>query len=180
MKIIYEKAKIEDAYDFEEVVANSWKETYASLLPDEYLEERVNNVALRVPKYEKNFFDTRIKSFVARDKEKIVGILKYGISDNSKYNDYGYIQALYVLKEYQGYGIGKELFKMAILGLKELGYTKIMLECMCGNETINFYKKYLGKVVETIDFSINRVGNVRADVLIFTDLDETLKKISFK
>ena len=38
-------------------------------------------------------------------------------------------------------GIGKELFKIAVEGLIKMGYKKMMLECMTGNDTLNFYKK---------------------------------------
>ena len=71
-------------------------------------------------------------------------------------------------------GIGKELFKIAVEGLIKMGYKKMMLECMTGNDTLNFYKKYLGVVDEKIDFPIKRVGTVKADVLLFENLEEVL------
>ena len=75
------------------------------------------------------------------------------------------MEAIYVLKEYHGYGIGKELFKIAVNELKKMGFNKMQLECMEGNDTINFYKKYDGIVESQIDFPIKNVGIVKADIV---------------
>lgn len=82
------------------------------------------------------------------------------------------MEAIYVLKEYHGYGIGKELFKIAVNELKKMGFNKMQLECMEGNDTINFYKKYDGIVESRIDFPIKNVGIVKADIVLFEDLDK--------
>lgn len=91
--------------------------------------------------------------------------------DNStnEYSEYGHLDALYVLKEYQGLGIGKKLFKKGIEKLIEMGYSKMQLECMKGNNTINFYKKYEGHIVNTIDYPI-KDEVVKADIVLFEDI----------
>ena len=48
----------------------------------------------------------------------------------------------------------------------------MQLECMEGNDTINFYKKYDGIVESQIDFPIKNVGIVKADIVLFEDLDK--------
>lgn len=177
MNIIYKKADENDVYGVEYVSAHSWKETYSGLLPDEWLNKRIENIDKNIENT-KNFlqnFDG--KYIVAKDNDKVVGILTYGPSKDERYNDYGHLEAIYVLKEYQGYGIGKELFKLAVNRLKEMGYSKMKLECMIGNDTLNFYKKYLGEVSETIDYQINGIGTVKADILVFDDLNKVLEKI---
>ena len=47
----------------------------------------------------------------------------------------------------------------------------MQLECMEGNDTINFYKKYDGIVESQIDFPIKNVGIVKADIVLFEDLE---------
>lgn len=118
-----------------------------------------------------------MKCLVAIVNDKVIGICEYEKSYNEKRLDYGRIGALYVLEKYQGYGIGKELFKKAIKGLIDMGYDKMYLECMSGNDTINFYTKYDGIIEETIDFPISRVGNVNADIVVYDNLKELYEKL---
>lgn len=180
MNITYEYATENDAYGIEFVAANSWKETYTGLLPDEYLDYRVNNVENRIEKTKEFLKNYTGKYIVAKNNDKVIGILCFSDSLDEEYKEYGYLEALYVLKKYQGYGIGKELFKIAVIGLKEMGYSKMKLECMSGNDTINFYKKYSGTIKSQIDYPINHVGTVKADIVLFEDLDNVLELIKEK
>ena len=66
-----------------------------------------------------------------------------------------------------------ELFKIAIKGLIDMGYNKMYLECLQGNDTINFYKKYGGKVINTVDFPIKDF-TVKADIVEFIDIKELI------
>lgn len=178
MNINYKFANETDAYGIAYVSAYSWMETYSELLPKSYLEDRINNINSSVEKT-RSFIRNHPNYLVALVDDKIVGICEYEKSSDNKRLDYGRIGALYVLKKYQGYGIGKELFKRAVNGLINMGYNKIYLECMSGNNTINFYTKYDGIVQEVIDFPISNVGNVKADIVIYNDLNELYKKLCY-
>ena len=173
MNIVYEKATLDDAYSIRYIGAYSWRETYTGLVPDDYLEYKIDHFEDKVEREKELIKNSNY--YVARVDNKTVGFVVFGKSEDTKYSEYGYLGALYLLKDYQGYGIGKKLFEIAVKGLKELGYSKMMLECMEGNNTINFYKKYSGEVIDTIDFSLNS-GNltVKADVMIF-DINNTLR-----
>lgn len=167
--IIYRKATIEDAYGIEYVAAHSWKETYSGYMPDEYLDNRILTIENKIERA-KNLLKSTNTYYVAEINNKVVGILHYKDSINDKYKDYGYLESLYVLKKYQGLGIGKELFKIAVRGLISLGHAKMYLECLQGNNTINFYKKYGGKVIDTVDFPI-RDFFVKADIVEFNNIN---------
>lgn len=175
MEINYKIADENDAYGISYVSAYSWNETYKGLLPDDYLERRIKSILDKVEKTKKFVKDYAGSYIVVRDGKNVIGILAY---TKSSEKDYGYLEALYVLKKYQGMGIGKHLFKMAVNGLKNMGYNKMKLECMVGNNTLNFYKKYLGKVSETILYPINESISVKADVVLFEDLNMVLKVIN--
>ena len=149
-------------------------------MPDSYLDDRIKNISNNVEKTKKFLEEYKGNYIVAKTCDKVAGILAYSVCCDDNYSDYGHLDALYVLKNYQGLGIGKELFKKAILGLKDLGYNKMKLECMTGNSTLNFYKKYLGNVVDNIDYPIKNVGFVKADIIVFDDLDETLRLVNKK
>ena len=172
MNITYQEATEEDAYGINYVIAHSWKETYTGLLPDEYLNKRIENIPNKTEQTKEFIRNYKGKYIVAKDGEKVIGILAYCPSENEEYKDYGYLNAIYLLKEYQGLGIGKELFQKAIQGLQEMGYDKMYLECMTGNQAIDFYKKYDGIIVGQTDYPINSVGEVKADVVLFHDLNK--------
>ena len=175
MNIIYEKATEEDAKAIRYSGAYSWKETYTGLVPDDYLDYRTAHYEDKVDREKELIRDINNNYYVAKVDDKTVGFVLYGKSDNEQYKDYGYVGALYLLNEYQGLGIGKELFRIALEGLKELGYSKMMLECMRGNNTLNFYKKYSGEVVDEMDYPLNAGKiSVKADIMVF-DIDEALK-----
>ena len=54
----------------------------------------------------------------------------------------------------------------------------MMSECMSGNKTLDFYKKYLGEIIDTTNYPLNN-GNiiVKADIILF-DIDNALNEIN--
>lgn len=177
MVIKYRKARVEDYEGIYYVSCYSWDETYRGYMPDQYLDDRINNFemrSLKTKKYLKKLADEDNidKYLVCEVDGKIVGICQYLNSQNDSYKGMGLLGALYVLKKYQGLGIGKELFKLAVDGLIEMGYEKMYLECLIGNRTINFYKKYDGRVADQIKYAISDFL-VDADIVVFDDLNKT-------
>ena len=173
MNINYRKTTIDDAYGVAYVSAHSWKETYTGFMPDDYLNNRIANIENKL-ETTKKFLQDKDTYYVATVDDRVVGICYYNKSENEKYHDYGLLGAIYVLKDYQKLGIGKELFKIAIKGLIDMGYNKMYLECLKGNPTINFYKHFDGEIVETINYRIEDFS-VKADIVLFNDLEKILK-----
>ena len=180
MEIIYREANENDAYGFEFVAANSWKDTYWDLLPQEYLINRINRLSntkeleIKLNSIKEYIKNNPNRVFVALDNDKVVGILEIG-ENTSKYKEYGHLEAIYVLPEYKGQEIGKNLFLLAIKKLIELGYNKMQLECMNGNNTINFYKKYRGIELETTKRNIYGT-EVDVIIVIFENIKEILEE----
>ena len=177
MKVIYRNATLDDAYGIEYVSAHSWKETYSEFMPQEYLNNRILNINNKIDAI-KRFLESIDKNqyYVAEVDRKIVGILYYKKTDSDKFINHGYLNAIYVLKEYQGLGIGKQLFKLAIQGIIDLGYNDMYLECLKGNPTLEFYKKYGGKVIDTTDYKISDF-KVKVDIIEFNDIKLISKNI---
>lgn len=170
------KAEIKDAYAVEYVAAHSWKETYTGLMPDDYLDERIRTIKDKVPRAEK-FISEHSNYYVVEVDEQVIGILYFGEPPKQEYKEYGYLEAIYVLKAYHGLGIGKELFKLSVQKLIEMGYKKMYLECLKGNIAIEFYKKYLGKETKTVDFPIKDFS-VKIDIVEFDNLNLVLNEIN--
>lgn len=176
MNVIYRFANENDSLQMAYVSAYSWMETYSYILPKEYLENKIKNIEESSKKIKK-FLIEHPNYLVALVDDKIVGICEYeGLKDNKR-SDYAHLGALYVLKEYQGYGIGKELLKKAIKGLIDMGYNKMYLECICGNSSINFYKKYDGIIKEKTKYLIPNAGNYDVHVVEFLDIKKIYAKI---
>ena len=179
MDIVYRNAKVEDYKDIYYVSCYSWEETYRGFMPDSYLDDRINNFverSLKTKAYLEKLdsMGDLDKYLVCEIDGKIIGICQYMKSQNDNYRNSGLLGALYILKKYQGFGIGKELFKRAILGLKDMGYNSIYLECLTGNKALDFYKKYGGDVLENINYPISDF-TVKADIVFYNDLDSVLE-----
>lgn len=182
MNIIYREAKIDDYEGIYYVSCYSWEETYRGYMPDEYLDDRINNFnerALKTKAYLENLdFEGDLDKYLVCEVDgKIVGICQYSKSQNDFYADSGLLGALYVLKDFQKLGIGKELFRRAAIGIRNMGYKTMYLECLTGNDAINFYLKYGGQIIENIDYKISNFS-VKADIVYYDKIREVIKKLS--
>ena len=113
MNIAISKIKPEDALGVREVLRDAWIATYpnkdlgiseadiADSYKDLFTEESNRQYQERI----KNFPDN-IQTFVAKDGDRIVGVCRVILEKDS--NE---LKMLYVRPEYQGKGIGKELWK---------------------------------------------------------------------
>ena len=178
IKYRYANKNEEDAYGIAYVSAHSWYETYQDIMPQDYLEYRINHIdesAVRTLK----FLNKTDNYFVAEVDGEIVGICYYNEYNNDNYKGYGHIGALYLLEKYQDLGIGKQMFKIAIENIIKMGYDKMYLECAVGNKHLGFYEHYFGNIVDTIDYTIGKFS-IKADILVFEDLHKVLDKINRK
>ncbi len=110
----------------------SWKETYRGLIDDDYLDhvmtlERCETIARRYPQ----------NLWVAKDGERVVGFVGCGMSREG--DGLGEIYSIYLLREYQGRGIGRMLMQRALDELRDA--THIVLWVLRGNaHAIGFYE----------------------------------------
>lgn len=176
MEFIIRKAKEEDAKDIAYVNAYTWLTTYKGLMPDELLEERVKTIDDRVPKII-NAIKTKDNFYVALDNNKVVGIMSYGKSRNQDYIDSGEIKSIYILKDYQGLGLGKSLFMTGIKELLNMGFNSMILNVLEGNDAFLFYQKYGGKKVsEKIDDFGGTI--LKENVMYFDNLEDIYSKFN--
>lgn len=134
MDYIIRKCTAEDADGRGKVHFRSWKETYSGLMPAEYLGElRPDILIKRAREHTDN-------TFVAVIGNKVVGFSCY-LQNSREFvsvKPSSEIVALYVLKEYQGCGIGKALINAV---KNELMGKTVLLFVLKGNEqAIKFYE----------------------------------------
>lgn len=142
------EAFIEDAEGIATVHVNSWMTTYAGIVSDSYL------ATLSVENRTKSWvrtFENRTeheKVFVAEDNDgRIVGFSCGGRNRNEEYLHDGELYAIYLLKEFQGIGIGKSLFNSVVETLKNNGCSSMMLWVLKDNPSLGFYSSQGGQQV---------------------------------
>jgi len=178
MNITIRKGNENDARGVVEVNTYTWLTTYKRIIPDKVLESRVETMDERIPKVA-NLIREKDNLYIAVDNDKVVGIMTYGASRNNEYSECGEIYSIYVLDEYQGLGIGKKLF---MAGMKELinnGFSSMILNVLDGNKAINFYEKFGGVKVGTIQDDFGGTKLIE-DIMYFDNLNRIYSDFNIK
>jgi len=137
-----------DCLGIARVVTLAWNETYKNIVPDYFLEELKTNEQQRADKTLSKFDDNNNHQFVLEIDNEIVGFVNCGLSDDEQLKDCGEIFALYIIKKYKGNGFGKKLVDVATKEIKNLGCDKMIIACLKGNPTNNFYVHIGGKYIK--------------------------------
>ncbi|MGL5380592.1 GNAT family N-acetyltransferase, partial [Clostridium sp.] len=124
-----------------------WETTYRGIYPNEKLDKY--DVNLNENKFKSMIAKQSQKLFVVLDNLEIIGYVSCGKIMRA-FDEYTYdIGLLYLLKEYQGKGIGLELFQFAQNELKNQGVTEFIVSCNKYNiPSQEFYKKMGGKIIK--------------------------------
>ncbi len=132
--LLIRKATVDDAEGKGYVHYQSWIETYTGLFPDEYMQSLTLERSVKLAK------DYPENTYVAIVDDKIIGFSCYLESRDEDLEDTGEITAIYILKEFQGLGIGKKLMNVCY---KELSnFSKLSLWVLGSNKkSIGFYEK---------------------------------------
>lgn len=133
-QIIIRKATIDDAFEKGYVHYHAWNEAYTGLIDQEYLDSRSLEKCVSIAKrYPDN-------TYVALVNKRVVGFACYMPYRGDDLHHAGEINAIYVLKEFNGMGIGKQLMDRCFLELSE--YTQVALWVLQSNiHAIRFYEK---------------------------------------
>ena len=134
MKIIIKTMETPEEIEGKSLVHwQTWRESYDDLLPPEFQETMtLDRCRFFSQKYPEN-------TLIAMDGKKVVGFISYG-----NYHDEtiqaGEIIALYVLKDYYGKGVSKQLMHAAFVALDQ--FSEIYLWVLKDNKrAIAFYQK---------------------------------------
>ena len=140
--------KIEDIRELMHVIAVVWNETYKGIVPDEFLASLYDNEDERAERAISKFGQDNDTKFVLEIDGKIAGFTICGESRNPDFIGCGEIQALYILKKYHGYGLGRKLVNAAVEDIKKRGFDQMIIACLKGNPTNEFYKHIGGVYVK--------------------------------
>ena len=139
-------AVVSDAPEIEAVRLYTWKTTYSGLMPEKMLDQRIAEIEKRTEVTRCRIAEG-LPYFAAEYDGKIVGMAVCTPSRSPDYPQDGEIQAIYILKAYQGLGIGRKLFLYCCEYLRGCGHTEMIVNCLDGNLSAAFYEKMGGKIV---------------------------------
>ncbi len=145
-KFYIQAAQFTDIKEIARVHVNSWCETYASILPQSYLESLKYTDKEQV--WER--FIPRRKgmggTLVAKNQDgEVVGFCDFGPAREHEHGFDSEIYALYLLKDYQGLGVGKNLLTQSFEKLKCQEYKSAYLWVLKDNPCKDFYIKSGGE-----------------------------------
>ncbi|MGN1372189.1 MAG: GNAT family N-acetyltransferase [Candidatus Coprovivens sp.] len=92
---------------------------------------------------------------------KVIGFVNVGSTDEDENDSCGELHAIYIINGYKGNGYGKKLINAGVEELKKMGYSKMVIGCLEGNTSNEFYKHIGGKFIKKRVFKkLNLLENV--------------------
>jgi GNAT superfamily N-acetyltransferase len=143
MKFAIRQAKIEDAAAIAHVHVESWKTTYAGIVPDIFLSSL--NKEQRTQSWQEWIMADNASIFVAEDEATVFGFAAGG-EIREKLDGYdAELYAIYLLHERQKQGVGRTLCLTLASALHTSGFTSMMVWVLEQNPSVSFYER-LGAV----------------------------------
>lgn len=145
-------AKLSDASGIAKVHVDSWRTTYKNIIPDEFLNKL--SYQRREELWSNNIPEGNV--FVAENDEgKIVGFSSGCKERSGKYKEYqGELSSIYILKDFQGQGIGMSLAMSVIKELEKLGINTMLVFVLEDNNSRLFYEAMGGKIIDKVEVEI--------------------------
>ena len=138
----------DDCASVAHVVTVAWNETYKGIVNDDFLNGLYENEEQRTINSYNKFNENDNHQLVLEVDNKVVGFVNVGSTDETDYDNCGELYAIYIMSEYKGQGYGKKLFEAGIQELKNMGYDKMVIGCLNGNPSNEFYKHMGGKLIK--------------------------------
>jgi ribosomal protein S18 acetylase RimI-like enzyme len=145
--INYRPATTDDIPEIARVHLESYRRSFAGLLPEDYLRHR--SVEKRTKALQERFAETDslYEMLVAEDRERgIVGFADFG-GPRGENGFQAELYSIYFLPEFQGKGIGGHLMRMCRERLKAHGLNSMSLDSLEVSPFRRFYEKMGGEVV---------------------------------
>lgn len=148
MNYAIRKMNKSDCRNVTHVITICWNETYRGIVPDIILDNMYLNEEQRTNNSYNKFNENENHQFVLEVDHKIVGYMNVGITDDIEYDNCGEIRAIYIINKYKGYGYGRKMFEKGIEEIKIMGCNRMIVGCLIGNSTNEFYKHLGGKFIK--------------------------------
>lgn len=147
-------AEVRDAAAIAHVHVQSWLTTYEGIVPRTYLAtlDETERVLLW-----QEWLTREISVFVAEHEGRVVGFAAGGSIREPLQNYDSELYSLYLLKEAQGHGTGKDLLSQVVEALVQKGRRKMLVWVLEDNPAVRFYKKAGAQPVMSKDIEIGGI-----------------------
>jgi L-amino acid N-acyltransferase YncA len=146
MNYVIRRRERKDCEAIAKLITICWNETYRGLVSDEFLDGLYKNEEDRIKNSYEKFDENDNHQFVLEVDGKVVGWMNIGDSDEG--SEYGEIHAIYILNDYKGFGYGRKLVEEGIKEIKSMGFKQMIIGCLDGNKSNEFYKHIGGKFIK--------------------------------
>jgi ribosomal protein S18 acetylase RimI-like enzyme len=169
MLVILREARIEDAAGIAKVHVDTWRTTYVGIVPDEHLAHmKYSNHEKRWKDYLTNNTEDSCTYIAEGNSGQIIGFVSGGSERNTDPIYKSELYLIYILKAYQGQGIGRLLTETLVKRLLEDNMNTMLLWVLAENPACHFYEALGGKLVRTAQFEI---GGVMLDEVAYGWMD---------
>lgn len=148
-------ARIEDADRVAFVHVESWKTTYAGIVPETYLASLT--YAARSEGWRKQFEGGSNLIFVSEDETGVFGFVSGGPLRDSIPGYDAELYAIYLLQQKQRQGVGRALVRELAKALDAKGYRSLIVWVLEKNPFLEFYYRMGGAPVLTKEIEIGGV-----------------------
>jgi GNAT superfamily N-acetyltransferase len=143
MPIQIREATTRNADAIAKVHVTTWRAAYRGILPASYLGSL--SVDVSAGRWCRSLAAGRPRVLVADVDGTIVGWIAFGrCRDADKDASWSEVEALYVLPEYWGIGVGRRLMESARRKLSDAGYTDVLLWVLSDNERARAFYSQVG------------------------------------
>lgn len=144
----FRRAVLSDCREIAAVKRRIWETTYRGIYPDAKID------GYDMPAQEEKFASIvrngKMSLYVAEKDGNLLGYMCYGENFRKAFGKTNEILLLYVLKEYQGQGIGRRFFQIARDGLRAMGCKEFLIACNKYNVPAqDFYRAMGGRLIQT-------------------------------
>jgi GNAT superfamily N-acetyltransferase len=169
----FRTANIDDARAIAQVHVDTWRTTYAGIVPDAYIRDL--SYERRERQWQEFYLKPEPRShvLVALVEETIVGFSCWG-EERGAGEQNGEVFAIYLLSKFHGQGIGKELFFRSFATMLEEGFSSVTVWALADNPTCVFYRNMGGS-----EFSekFEAIGGVKLKELSFQWNKKDMEKL---
>lgn len=170
------KANVLDAEAIAKVHVDTWRTAYEGILPSSFLDKL--SYHQRTELWEMNLRKPDDYVIVAVNEEsRVIGFADTSKRPTNLENNSTDLTSLYLLKEYQGRGIGKLLMQELFRYYNEQNYVSVYVEVLKDNPTKTFYEAFGAKHIEDIEIQIG--GKKLIESIYKWDL-KSMDTINFK
>lgn len=125
------------------VHVQSWQETYPGLIAQDHLDKL--EVSLATERWIRRIGARVARIFVSEENGRIVGFTSGGPPQQPELGYDSELYTLYLLREEQGKGLGRQLFEALAEAMRAQGHATMYCWVVRGNPAAEFYRRQGGK-----------------------------------